>query len=162
MKNGKEILSQEQLNKLAKRKAFKVTLIFAVAMIFYLTILLLLKGYSVIHLLITLSVPIMLMSVALYVIYVKVAKNQLEDKQSVIFCKSYLPIGQKVEVVPIRVSDYREFILGLTDKATFYALHCAAGGILVYIQLYENEPLRKFTEISEEDFMYYFKLKNEK
>lgn len=163
MKNDKEILSQEQLNKLAKRRAFKVTLIFTVAMIFLYTILLVIpelsNGSSVIALLVGLSVPSIILIGFLYVMYRHVVKIQLENNQSVIFCKSYLPIGQRVEVIPIKASDYQGFILGLTDKAIFYAIHSDVGNILVYVQLYENEPLRKLEEVSEESFMYCYKLK---
>lgn len=167
MKNDKKILPQEQLNKLAKRRAFKVTLIFTVAMIFLFTILLVIpelsNGSSVIALLVGLSVPSIILIGFLYVMYKHVVKIQLENNQSVIFCKSYLPIGQRVEVIPIKASDYQGFILGLIDKATFYAIHSAvAGNISVYVQVYENEPLRKLEEISEESFMYYYKLKNER
>lgn len=166
MKNDKEILSQEQLNKLAKRRSFKVTLIFAVALIFLFTILIvfpeLYNGSSVIAVLIGLSMPSIILIGFVYVMYRHLVKIQLESNQSVIFCKSYLPIGQQVEVIPIKALNYQGFILGLTDKATFYAIHSATGNILVYVQLYEEEPLRKLEEISEQSFMDYYKLKNER
>lgn len=93
----------------------------------------------------------------------QMTKQELEGKNSKIFVRLYLSEGEPVEVIPIKVDSYSDFIFGLTDISRFYAITNRKGNkVEIRVKLDNESESRYFEQIYSSYFTEYYKIKSDK
>lgn len=106
---------------------------------------------------------ICIMDIIFIYFFYYMAKQEFEAKNSKTFVKMYLPHGESVEVIPIKVDRYSDFIFGLAEVSKFYATTNKKGNIIeINLKLNNEKESRYFEQIRSTDFTEYYKIKSEK
>ena len=82
-------------------------------------------------------------------------ENEEENKQ---FVESVLSSQGYTEVIPIKPSEYEEFICGLTNIAKFYAIIDEEDKVEISVKFNNENEFRKLESFSKEYFKEYYKL----
>ena len=83
-----------------------------------------------------------------------------EGKKSKIFVEKYLSSKEWVEVVPIKVDKYSNFIMNLTDTAKFFAIRTERNKlVIIRIKFNHEKEVRYFQQIDLRDFTDYYMIK---
>ena len=147
------VIDKEQVEKVAKKKAAKLTLI--VSAIIFVLLILPIAAIGTISRLYILLVPC-IMSIMLFVVMYKLLKFAfVEDEERLIskdFVEKIFSSEDKKEVVPINASEHKEFLLQLTDIAKYYAIiNQETGNIDVYVK-FDSENEMRYLETQKTDF----------
>ena len=101
-----------------------------------------------------------IVDIVLFFYYYTMAKSDEEMKRSKIFVKKYLSTEEGVEVVPIKVNNYTNFIMNLTDIAKFYAIiETNNKMVIIHIKFNNEKEKRFFEQIELYNFTKYYKIK---
>jgi len=147
------VINKEQVEKVAKKKAAKLTLIVSV-IIFVLLILPIAFASKQLELYI-LMIPC-IMSIILFIMMYNILKFAFMEEEERLISKNFveknLSSKDKTEVVPINASEHKEFLLNLTNIAKYYAIiNQDTGNIYIYVKFNSEKDMR-YLETQEMDF----------
>lgn len=81
-----------------------------------------------------------------------------ENEENKQFVESVLSSQEYTEVIPIKPSEYEEFICGLTDIAKFYAIIDEEDKVKISVKFNNENEFRMLESFSKEYFKEYYKL----
>ena len=147
------VIDKEQVEKVAKKKAAKLTLI--VSAIIFVLLILPIAAIGTISSLYILLVPCIMSIMMFFVMYKLLKFAFVEDEERLIskdFVEKIFSSEDKKEVVPIYASEHKEFLLQLTDIAKYYAIiNQETGNIDVYVK-FDSENEMRYLETQKTDF----------
>ena len=154
------VIDKEQVEKVAKKKAAKLTLI--VSAIIFVLLILPIATIGTIPGLYILLVPCIMSIMMFFVMYKLFKFAFIEDEERLIskdFVEKIFSSEDKTEVVPINASEHKEFLLQLTDIAKYYAIiNQETGNIDVYVKFNSENEMRYLETQKTDFFMNYYSI----
>lgn len=158
-----EILTEKEVEILAKRKIGKILIIFVpLICIFFFSVAVLpeiLNDRQWVGVAILCFTLVAVLIFSLFLILTMLEIIKLKEEQSYRYCLKHIKKGVKTEVIPTKVDAYEDFITELKKFAKFYAIRRNDVNIEIYTEIPSSGIVSKFENIPVRSFVYYYELK---
>lgn len=155
---NEELINSFEVKRKARKKAIKDTLIVLfIAICLFAIVGFLGEGYKV-YQIIGISIPILALCILNFLLLDKVYKDQEVYRLEEIIVEKCLTSEEYTQVIPIKADDYEDFILGLQDHTSFFAIMHDENFVDVFAKIDGEDDLRYCKSISKGYFLDYYKI----
>lgn len=147
-----------EVNKKARKKAIKWTIIMVLITNVILIIPLIIVPGKKDIILLLLYIPFIGLYVAAYLMFYRIFQDEIIGEINISLATKCLSEEKLTEVIPMDASDYKNFILGLVNIAKFYARISKEESeyVEVYVKILDESGARFFENIRKEYFFKYY------
>lgn len=165
MREGRNenLLNALNIEGIAKKKAMKLTLLIFVAEVILMVLIGVFDEEANIYQWILISFLTILILIFTYFFLAKIYKDEEVEKVNSLFVEGCLSTEHFTEVIPINQTEHKSFVLGLQNRAKFYAIISKNDSkyVNVYVKFLDEEEGRFLETIHKGYFLEYYSIQED-